>query len=391
MGSVRACHSHCMPAGNGTCGSPCQNAQRDCEPRQWTSNASDTGCSFCERYGNHTGPLCMTLESKCCNHARPGSREEVFFKCDYPTNHSSLPQHLLIGDSITDGQYPFIRASLNTTLDSHLIPINGGDTGEGQACASVWAQDFSRWDVISYNFGAWDIDSSDCNLTKNASSGLYLDARLAQYIERLTNITKQLQATKAAKNGKLVFVLTTPSPQTPECCDDPKQQVQEQEQAQEQAQAAAWVGTGTHTCVKRTVAFNTAAKALLVPMGIKILDLYAWVGKRCPTPYEYDCGIQTMKKGDPCQVHFDNPRGWEYVAQGYAAGIRKVWAGAAKTDDETHTTSTTPHIIFCLVDDLGWNTVYNNDDVISPTINGLAAQGVKLTSFYTYRYCSPTR
>ena len=50
-----------------------------------------------------------------------------------------------------------------------------------------------------------------------------------------------------------------------------------------------------------------------------------------------------------------------------------------------------PHIIFCLVDDLGWNTVYNNDAVISPTINGLAAKGVKLTSFYTYRYCSPTR
>ena len=41
-------------------------------------------------------------------------------------------------------------------------------------------------------------------------------------------------------------------------------------------------------------------------MGIKILDLYSWVGKRCPTPYAYNCDIQTMKKGDPCQVHFDN-------------------------------------------------------------------------------------
>lgn len=50
-----------------------------------------------------------------------------------------------------------------------------------------------------------------------------------------------------------------------------------------------------------------------------------------------------------------------------------------------------PHILLCLVDDLGWNTVYNNDDIISPTIDSLAAAGVKLTSFYTYRYCSPTR
>ena len=66
-----------------------------------------------------------------------------------------------------------------------------------------------------------------------------------------------------------------------------------------------------------------------------------------------------------------------------------------KTDDEDIKddipTSKPPHIIFCLVDDLGWNTVYNNDAVISPTINGLAAKGIKLTSFYTYRYCSPTR
>jgi hypothetical protein len=57
-----------------------------------------------------------------------------------------------VSDSITDGQFPFVRDLLNTTLDSHLIPINGGDTGEGQTCASVWAQDFARWDVVSYKF-----------------------------------------------------------------------------------------------------------------------------------------------------------------------------------------------------------------------------------------------
>ena len=63
-------------------------------------------------------------------------------------------------DSITDGQFPFFKQYLNTTVDSHLIPINGGDTGEGVTCASVWAQDLDRWDVVSYNFGAWDIDGA---------------------------------------------------------------------------------------------------------------------------------------------------------------------------------------------------------------------------------------
>eukprot|EP00401_Gymnodinium_catenatum_P075292 CAMPEP_0117504208 /NCGR_PEP_ID=MMETSP0784-20121206/24731_1 /TAXON_ID=39447 /ORGANISM="" /LENGTH=568 /DNA_ID=CAMNT_0005299557 /DNA_START=65 /DNA_END=1771 /DNA_ORIENTATION=- len=44
-----------------------------------------------------------------------------------------------------------------------------------------------------------------------------------------------------------------------------------------------------------------------------------------------------------------------------------------------------------LTDDLGWNTAWNNADIHSPSINGLAADGLKLTSHYTYRFCSPTR
>ena len=255
-------------------------------------------------------------EAFCCNHLCDGTREECYFTCDYPTNRSSMPQHLAIGDSITDGQFPDFKALLNTTVDSHLIPINGGDTGEGVTCAGVWAQDYERWDVVSYNFGAWDVGSSDCNLTRNAT-GQYLDPKLQLYVDRLTNITAQLNRTRAARTGRLVYVLTTPSPQVPECCDDP-------------SAAAAAVGPGklgTHTCVKRTAVFNEAAKILLQPMGIKILDLWAWVAKKCPTPYRYDCPIQTMKPGDPCQVHFDQPDGWAYVAQGYAAGIKAVMSG----------------------------------------------------------------
>jgi alpha-L-fucosidase 2 len=48
--------------------------------------------------------------------------------------------------------------------------------------------------------------------------------------------------------------------------------------------------------------------------------------------------------------------------------------------------STRPSIVFCLVDDLGWNTAYNNKQQHTPTIDSLAAAGVRLTSFYTYRY-----
>ena len=50
-----------------------------------------------------------------------------------------------------------------------------------------------------------------------------------------------------------------------------------------------------------------------------------------------------------------------------------------------------PLALLPCVDDLGWNTAWHNPDIISPTLNSLAAGGVELMAHYTYRYCSPTR
>ncbi len=51
-----------------------------------------------------------------------------------------------------------------------------------------------------------------------------------------------------------------------------------------------------------------------------------------------------------------------------------------------------PHIVMVLTDDLGWNSMYNNPRTISPYIDSLAAnEGLKMTSHYVYKFCSPTR
>ena len=51
-----------------------------------------------------------------------------------------------------------------------------------------------------------------------------------------------------------------------------------------------------------------------------------------------------------------------------------------------------PHVIFTMVDDLGWNgfnfASSGNKEVISPTINKLAAEGVILTNHYTVSHNS---
>lgn len=51
-----------------------------------------------------------------------------------------------------------------------------------------------------------------------------------------------------------------------------------------------------------------------------------------------------------------------------------------------------PHIIFVLTDDLGWNSVYNNERTFTPFLDSLAAtEAVKLTDHHTYRFCAPSR
>ena len=51
-----------------------------------------------------------------------------------------------------------------------------------------------------------------------------------------------------------------------------------------------------------------------------------------------------------------------------------------------------PHFVFILADDLGWNDVgYHGSDINTPTIDRLAAAGVKLERHYVQSICSPSR
>ena len=55
---------------------------------------------------------------------------------------------------------------------------------------------------------------------------------------------------------------------------------------------------------------------------------------------------------------------------------------------------TVPHIVFSLVDDLGWNDVGWHDEsgqIVTPMLNKLRSEGVSLEQYYTYRFCSPSR
>ena len=51
-----------------------------------------------------------------------------------------------------------------------------------------------------------------------------------------------------------------------------------------------------------------------------------------------------------------------------------------------------PNIILFVIDDLGWNdTGYQGADYTTPTIDSLAAEGIRLGQYYVQPLCSPSR
>ena len=55
-------------------------------------------------------------------------------------------------------------------------------------------------------------------------------------------------------------------------------------------------------------------------------------------------------------------------------------------------TASPPHILFVVVDDLGWSDVgFHGSKIQTPNIDMLASEGVVLDNYYVLPICTPTR
>eukprot|EP00055_Hartaetosiga_balthica_P003234 m.7069 g.7069 ORF g.7069 m.7069 type:complete len:553 (+) comp2699_c0_seq1:7-1665(+) len=74
-----------------------------------------------------------------------------------------------------------------------------------------------------------------------------------------------------------------------------------------------------------------------------------------------------------------------------------IAVGAVATDANDAPAATKPHILMVIVDDFGWAEVgyhregTEKDQVLTPTIDSLVAEGIELNRHYVHQMCTPTR
>ncbi|WP_242156833.1 SGNH/GDSL hydrolase family protein [Aestuariivivens sediminis] len=122
------------------------------------------------------------------------------------------PRILIIGDSISIGYTPFVKASLSNEADVFHNPGNGQHTGTGMKKIEEWIKD-EHWDIIQFNWGLWDLcyrhPDSHIQGNRDKVNGS-LTYTVDEYAANLDTIVTIL---KTKTKAKLIYVTTTYVPE----------------------------------------------------------------------------------------------------------------------------------------------------------------------------------
>ena len=217
----------------------------------------------------------------CCLGGQPG----------FPSK--TLPNCLLIGDSVAHGTFGLVKEKLKDTCA--LANIEGVTSGQEDGCA--WSTLTGgndglpiKWDLIHYNEGLHSLWPR-----YNTSEGLQ------EYATNLGKFTDDLKATGAKR---LIYATMTPfmpekylNPSRPNTPDDPQNDVE----------------------YKNALAVKTARAH-----GVNTIDdLYSAVTAVCGKVYR-NCSLcddeSTYHPGGQCGYHY-SPAGWELLASQTAKAI----------------------------------------------------------------------
>jgi lysophospholipase L1-like esterase len=157
---------------------------------------------------------------------------------------NSKPKILIIGDSISIGYTPHVKASLS---DRAIISHNEGNaqhTGKGLLHINEWLGD-EDWDIIQFNWGIWDLcyrnpESNEFgNRDKKNGKVTYTVEEYASNLDSIVTIIKK------KTHAKLIFVTTTYVPK-----DEPGRYESDVQK------------------------YNNAAKRIMKKQGVMVNDIY---------------------------------------------------------------------------------------------------------------------
>ena len=200
---------------------------------------------------------------------------------------STLPKVLIIGDSISQGYTPQLTALLDGKAEITRIPENGESSSYGVEQLDEWLGS-TRWDVISFNFGLWDVcyrnaalaDGNDFDKVHGVIS-----VSPEQYRRNLEAIVRRLERTHA----HLIWENTTVIPE-----GDPGRKPQD------------------------ALTYNRIAKEVMDAHGIPVVDLYDLTA---------GFGPELFKR--PHNVHY-SAAGYQKIAAVVAGAVEEA---SRRTDD----------------------------------------------------------
>ncbi len=124
---------------------------------------------------------------------------------------ASLPNVLIIGDSISLGYTPHVKEMLKGKMDVRHHKGNAQHTGTGLKKLDQWIGD-TDWDVIHFNWGLWDLcyrhPESKVQGRRDKVNGS-LTTELDQYRTNLEKLVARLKET----NAQLIWASTTVIPE----------------------------------------------------------------------------------------------------------------------------------------------------------------------------------
>ncbi len=154
-----------------------------------------------------------TQETAPAKKNKADKQKQIKKPAEEPAIDPSLPNVLIIGDSISIGYTPHVTKSLKGKANVFHNPGNAGGTINGVALIDKWIDEKGgtrKWDVIHFNFGLHDLKHVKKSNPAEVSNDP-LDppqADLATYTENLKTIVAALKKTDA----KLIYATTTPFP-----------------------------------------------------------------------------------------------------------------------------------------------------------------------------------